>query len=131
MLKAALLVLIALLVLLTFIHFVTVNQHIWQESISRQSLPASSHSRLIQINQTLSDLQLQLKAIKQEPKSSPTTLSPDVTIVPRSFPIKQDNGHLTHPTTVKPVNQNKKALIFTMDCIQSFEDNSKKGGAAG
>lgn len=29
------------------------------------------------------------------------------------------------------IRSNKKALIFTMDCISSFEEQSKKGGAAG
>lgn len=112
----------------------TENEHVLPSKINLRpkkvvtKLTAQDENSLmmLQINDTLSSLQSELqrlKRLKGEMKSRKQATQMIRTKTPDSTP----------PTDSPKIVPKKKlnALIFTMDCITSYEQNSKSGGAAG
>jgi hypothetical protein len=125
--------------LTALVHFYMLHQHIAvsggpSERVSSKDLSLQTPP-LQRINATISILMHeleQIKANKGSQHSHPPTAPPSISIT--SNPT---TNSITAPTTIStvtksnPVNKPRKALIFTMDSIQAYEENSKRGGAAG
>ena len=121
-----------------FIVFFVLIVFIMQLYFHTHNLPIAHHTyytvKLQSLNSTLKDLNSELRALLNENKINTETKQLKVEINDPSYVplLNTDSGHNTVikkqvPKKVKP----KKALLFTMDSISSYEENSLKGGAAG
>jgi hypothetical protein len=81
---------------------------------------------MVELNQTLSKLQNDLIKLKKVNKLRGSRVKHDIPTI-----VKKVNNVEIKKTVSQPNLKKLKALIFTMDCITSYEQNSKMGGAAG
>jgi hypothetical protein len=87
---------------------------------------------LNQINQTLTQLKSdllhakRLRNVKDEVQSAVRKEASEMTSISEEIAVTRENTD-----ALRAPSSNKKAVIFTMDCITSYEESSRSGGAAG
>ena len=110
---------------------------------------AAIQDKLRVLNRTLSDLHQQLRAQHAAASKSAAAIAPTIPIAvpatttaaaataasPKPLPVQQAHGNPdsslgTQHSIVVP-QRRRRVLIYTMDSISSYEENSRRGGAAG
>ena len=82
-------------------------------------------NKLQLLSSTLMALNNELKTIAKEKKESRNEPSTNALATSQTVSIS------TEPTKLSHLRTQKKAILFTMDSISTYEENSHKGGAAG
>ena len=115
------------------------------EDVSNQNQLIAEYTRLRHLNSTLAAINSELKALKSHMNDhidknqvidikSSIKVNEIVTVVSQ-IPNPTKSKFITQQpfdsSQQKENHYNKKALIFTMDSISSYEEDSKHGGAAG
>lgn len=113
MIKAALYLVLGGVLLISATHLFLAHFHLWEHEVadSSQSISPANRDELLRFNATLIKLNAELMQLKAKATRHKPTVP---AIVPPPRPA-----------------QRHSAMIFTMDCIQSYETSSKTGGAAG
>lgn len=113
--------------ILSLVHLLVVNVHLSADPATETGGVSPSRMELMRINDTFHRLRNELKRLDAQVAAA--AIKPETSITVRKVSIESTEKGVKVPS--RDSSKRNSAIIFTMDCIQSYEDQSKRGGAAG